>query len=58
MGLDEIWKNFIKTGNIEYYIEYKKLQNVGEFKNANKNASVSNKSGERGGKRPPFDTFN
>ena len=58
MALEDIWKNFVKTGNIEFYIEYKKLQNDGEFKNGNKDSGVSNKSDGCGGKRPPFNTFN
>ena len=58
MGIDEIWKRFVKTGNVEFYIEYKKLQNDREFKNAIQDTGFSDQGNGRGGKRPPYNTFN
>ena len=50
MSLDNAWKNFIKSGNIKYYIEYKKLQDFKGVSNADNNRCVSNKSDGCGGK--------
>lgn len=58
MALNDLWKNFAKTGNIQYYIEYKRLMNNKEQDNANNVSSVGDKSDRRGGERPPFNTFN
>lgn len=43
MSLKDVWKNFVNTGNIEYYVEYKNLQNK-EKKDANNNRSSGNQN--------------
>lgn len=49
MSLENAWKNFIKSGNIKYYIEYKKLQGFKGVSNANNDRCTSAKSdGYRG----------
>ena len=42
MALENLWKNFVKSGNIEYYIQYKTLQKK-EEENANNNRSLGDK---------------
>lgn len=44
MSLENAWKNFIKSGNIKYYIEYKKLQDFKGVNNANNNRCSGVKS--------------
>ncbi len=58
MSLEDIWKNFAKTGDIRYYIEYKKLQNSKGNEDADKNRSFGAQSDGHRGERPPFNSFN
>lgn len=42
MPLESLWKNFVESGKIEYYIQYKSLQKK-EENNAIDNRSLGNK---------------
>ena len=42
MDPNDLWTDFIKTGRIEYYLEYKNSQDFEENKNADNNRCNSN----------------
>ncbi len=48
MNPENSWKNFINTGRIEYYLEYKNLQNAKDNKNADNNGCNSTEGERRG----------
>ena len=44
MDPKEMWMNFVKTGRIEYYLEYKNSQKIREKEDADNNRCTGYKS--------------